>query len=69
MLQFLTGFLGLTWQEKNELEKLRVEIKKYREFEHTHDKKDHENSFEESDEDEAVSFSLHLKHIIFLGKQ
>jgi hypothetical protein len=26
-------FLGLTWQEKSELEKLRVEIKKYRDFE------------------------------------
>jgi len=40
----------LTWQEKNELEKLRVEIKKYREFEQVNDNevdKDCEDSDEE----------------------
>jgi len=40
----------LTWQEKNELEKLRVEIKKYREFEQANNNA-HDRSFEESDEE------------------
>merc|ERR1711957_588058 len=40
---------GLTWQEKSELEKLRVEIKKYREFEGVDEIN---KSCEESDEDD-----------------
>lgn len=52
-LLFKNKTLGLTWQEKNELEKLRVEIKKYREFEQAHEK-DQEKSFEESDEEDHV---------------
>lgn len=40
----------MTWQEKSELEKLRVEIKKYREFEGI-STNDNENSFEQSDDE------------------
>lgn len=55
----------MTWQEKNELEKLRVDIKKYREFEQS-DKQSNQavnKSFEESDEEEVIIIKFFLNNL------
>jgi len=54
-LQKLGGYTsnGITIEEKKELERLRIEIKKYREMEEAENKDHHEQSFTDDEEDDV----------------